>query len=120
MLIRYDIPIKTVSELNVSCHWAVRAKRKKQQRSVAYLCTMSALEHHYAHMSGFKHITITLTRHGRGILNAHDNLPSAFKACVDGIAQVLSVKQDEDERLEWIYKQEKSKEYYVSVEINIQ
>jgi len=118
MIIKYEIPIKTVSEANIRCHWAVGAKRAKHQRMVAAAFTTDAMRSNWKHMSGFKHIRITVTRMGVRKLDS-DNLAISFKHGRDGVADGLCVN-DGDDRLEWIYKQEKSKQYSVMVELDIQ
>jgi hypothetical protein len=76
--------------------------------------------------------TITLTRVSPGKLDTHDGLGMAFKAIVDGIADVLVGKavtitrngrkvtvvrgDDSDPRLTWQYRQERG-EYAIKAEV---
>jgi hypothetical protein len=112
MTIRIDIPLQTVSLLNRRDCWQVTAKRKKHQRKVVGL-----------YMRRFKPpappVVVTLTRLSAGTLDAHDNLPSAFKHVVDALAQWLGI-DDGDPSVRWIYAQQKAKPHthQIIVEIN--
>ena len=101
------VPIKTVSEMNVRCHWAQRAWRVKQHRLATFVMTP-------AHKLP---CVVTMTRLSPGELD-DDNLRSAMKGARDGIADRLGV-QDNDKRVEWRYEQEKCRrgDYGVRVEI---
>lgn len=92
---RYDfiLPLKTVSALNVREHWAKRARRVKAERTAAALmCPHFPLP-----------CVVTLTRVGPRMLD--DDAPQgALKACRDGIADKLGVK-DNDSRVVWKYAQ---------------
>jgi hypothetical protein len=102
-----ELPIKTVSTLNVREHWAVRAKRNKTHRN----------ETHWA-CKGLKRVdppmTITLTRLGKRKLDG-DNLQGALKSVRDGVADWLGI-DDGDDRLTWVYRQETGA-YGVRIEI---
>ncbi len=110
-MIRIYLPIKTVSLLNMREHFRVTSKRKKEHREIV------------ARALGGKPrpelpCVVTLTRISPGTLDAHDNLPSAFKNVVDGVADWLGI-DDADPRVTWVYEQEKCKlkEFGVRVEI---
>lgn len=96
-----EMQIKTVSTLNTREHFRVAAKRKALQRAqvrryVSGLPTPSLP------------VIVCLTRYSAGSLDAHDNLPSAFKHVVDELADWLGV-DDSDSRVKWTYEQEKCK-----------
>jgi len=106
-----DLHIKTVSTLNTREHFRVAAKRKAIQRAqtrrvVSQLPTpqLPAI--------------VCLTRHSAGSLDAHDNLPSAFKHVVDELAVWLGI-DDANPLVQWRYEQEKCKrgQTWVTVEI---
>lgn len=59
---------------------------------------------------------ITLTRLAPRELDGHDNLRTALKPTVDGIADALGLKSDRDPRVEWLYAQAKSKSYGVAID----
>jgi hypothetical protein len=101
-----ELPIKTVSTMNVREHWAVRAKRAKTQREATqWACkSLERVE---------PPLIITLTRIGTRKLDS-DNLAASFKAIRDGVADWLGI-DDGDERLTWNYAQEKGK-YGVRIE----
>ncbi len=50
---------------------------------------------------------ITLTRYSMGQLDAHDGLPNAFKAVVDGIADAMGIR-DNNPGVQWKYEQAKA------------
>lgn len=102
-----ELPIKTVSEMNVRTHWADRAKRMKSHRTAAYLMTA-------AHPLP---CVVTITRLSAGTLD-DDNLRSAAKGCRDGIADRLGVN-DNDPRVEWRYAQVKVSRGTFGVKVEI-
>ncbi len=101
-------PIRTYSETNQREHWAAKSRRVKKMRADAAMlfpkCTLP--------------LTITLTRRALRQLD-DDNLPPAFKAIRDGIADKLGIA-DNDPRVTWRYMQERSaqvRDYAVIVHI---
>jgi len=110
-MIRIYLPIKTVSLLNMREHFRVTAKRKKEHREIVALVMGNKPRPELP-------CRITLTRISAGELDSHDNLPSAFKHIVDGLADWLGI-DDADPRVTWAYEQEKCKlkQFGVRVEI---
>lgn len=105
MTINCLIPLKTVSVLNTSEHWAKRAKRTKHHRqtTAAMLSTYGRACDLYRGAFPIR-FTITLTRLGGRTLD-DDNLRAALKACRDGVADWLGI-DDGDKRLRFVYGQE--------------
>jgi hypothetical protein len=109
---RLELPIHTVSLLNQREHWRITARRKKLHRAIVT-----------KHLEGLLPpplpVRITLTRLSAGTLDAHDNLPSAFKHVVDALATWLEV-DDADPRISWIYGQMKTRPgaHSILLEIN--
>lgn len=97
-----EIPIKTVSLTNMREHFRITAKRKKLHRSTTAMVLRSVGK------PPALPVTVTLTRISPGMLDAHDNLPSSQKNCVDQIAEWLGV-DDADPRVTWKYAQERCK-----------
>ena len=64
-------------------------------------------------------ITVTVTRCSAGALDEHDNLRTALKHVVDGVADFLGC-DDDDERITWNYAQEKAKRGTHAVRIKIE
>lgn len=61
---------------------------------------------------------ILLKRYGPRLLDAHDNLPNAFKSVVDLISDRLFGLKDNDSRLAWAYDQETfNGEYFARVRV---
>lgn len=92
------LPLHIRSEANGSHgHWAARgAAVKSQRQAVAWVLK--------PHKRPSLPCRIELVRIAPRRLDAHDNLPRAFKAVADQIAEWLGVK-DNDPRLSWSYGQ---------------
>ncbi len=86
------VPLRLVSEANLREHWATRARRRRQHRSVVALSLR-------AHARPELPAVITLTRLAPRRLDT-DNLAAACKAARDGVADWLGV-DDGDARIEW-------------------
>lgn len=107
----YRFDIKTVSELNMREHWAVRKKRKQfQQNSFAWLWR------NYDPDVSLP-ATITFTRYSCMTMDS-DNLAGCFKHCRDALARELKV-DDGSDQITWQYRQERTakRENYFTVEI---
>lgn len=110
--IRY-LPIKTVSEANSHEHWRVRYARSQVQKAM-----VQELIDYDEELSD---VEITLTRCSRRSLDS-DNLPTSLKYIRDAIADKLIPglapgRADNDPRLTWVYKQRKSIDPGVLVQI---
>jgi hypothetical protein len=102
------VPVKTVSESNRRDHWAVKAKRTKQQRRAAkLLCPTHPLP-----------VVVVLTRIAPHELD-DDNLRGALKAIRDGVADRFNT-DDRDPRIEWRYAQAKGHPGEFAVRIDLQ
>lgn len=110
-MLKVELPLKTVSLLNMREFFRVSAKRKATHRETTRLLlkgkTPPALP-----------VTVTLTRISAGTLDEHDNLPSAFKHIVDEIAVWLGI-DDADKRVTWKYAQQKCKRGTFSVIVEV-
>lgn len=101
------LPIKTISESNSSEHWSKKHKRHKTQK----LCIR--LFFNQQNLKIIPPCSIKLVRVSPRILD-DDNLVSAFKWIRDAIAEQIHPglapgRADDDEKITWIYKQEKGK-----------
>lgn len=92
-------------------HFRVTAKRKAEHRYVVGMVM-------HGRPKPALPCVITLTRVAAGTLDAHDNLPSAFKHIVDGLASWLGV-DDSDPRVAWRYQQQKCKRGAFGVVVEI-
>lgn len=104
------LPLRTVSEANTRCHWAVRANRAKTQRLCAALSVRRYVQAEARRICGdplrirvLLPVVVTLTRRSPRALD-DDNLRSALKAVRDGVADALGV-DDRDPRVTWEYDQ---------------
>jgi hypothetical protein len=106
------IPLHTTNTLNLRECWQARARRAREHRTATWYA-LKAAKASYA-----LPCTVTVTRISPRQLDKHDGLPAALKNVVDGIADWMQVK-DNDERLNFLYDQRKGKpgEYAVSIEI---
>lgn len=111
-MIRVELPLKTVSLLNMREHFRVTAARKATHRQCVRLVM-------HGKTAPPMPVTVTLTRVSYGMLDEHDNLPSAFKHVVDELAVWLGV-DDADKRVTWRYAQQKCARggYGVIVEVS--
>lgn len=110
MNITAKIPVRMVNGANAREHWAVKAKRAKDQRRAArnmladempvwVVATSLAIRKDPP-------ITITITRRG-GRRMDDDGLTISAKHVRDGIADWLGI-DDGDKRLTWVVKQDKA------------
>lgn len=106
-----ELPLRIESVANKREHWAAKAKRTKAHRQTAWALMAQKRRPKLP-------CIVTLTRIAPRQLD-DDNLRSAFKAVRDGIADRLGVN-DRDQRVVWIYAQErgKPKEYSARIEIS--
>lgn len=106
------LPIKTKPGLNAREHWRARASRTKSEREAAHLAFKATMRHGSA-----LPCTITLVRLSAATMD-DDNLPGAFKAIRDGIADALGVK-DNNPAVTWRYDQRKCKhgEFGIIIEV---
>jgi hypothetical protein len=119
---KLTIPMRTYSESNRREHWAVKARRVKEQRGLVAMCyrgciTSTTRQIIFFHVHKPAKLTITLTRLGKKLMD-DDNLARSFKAIRDELSQQLGV-DDGDKRLRWRYKQRLTKSNY-AVEIEIE
>lgn len=111
-----DIPLRTISEANRASHehWRVRAKRAKEQRSLAVTLLKSAFGRG-AKVAG--RAAVTMTRIAPVALDS-DNLPMSFKHVRDGVADWLGIN-DRDPRIRWQYAQGRGAPWQYGVRIAI-
>ena len=113
-MIAVTLPIRAESVANLREHWTKKAARTKSHRIQAWAELRAADKE--PRLIG--PVTVTLTRIAPRPLDSHDNLRSSLKACADGAADWLGVK-DNDPRITWSYAQErgKPKTYAVRIEV---
>jgi hypothetical protein len=110
-VIRVEIPIRTVSEMNARGHWAARAARVKRHRQTTHWVLRGTIKPDIP-------CTITLTRIAPRELDG-DNLQASFKATRDGVADWLNV-DDRDSRVVWRYAQRRGERKRYAVEVCIE
>ena len=115
MQIHWNLPLRIISEPNTNQHWSVRYKRAKEQKR----CVWAAF---YNEQPDIKlPCEVVLTRNAPRKLD-DDNLIASFKAIRDEIADHLIPglrpgMADSSPAIAWHYKQNKSKEYSIDIEI---
>lgn len=102
----WKLNLKTVSEANNSEHWTKKRKRKSQQRQV--VCWQWLADTPSIRVP----CKVKLTRVGTRMLDVGDNLPMAFKAIRDEIAEQLIPGRppgfaDASPLIQWEYDQVK-------------
>jgi hypothetical protein len=112
----FQVPVKTVSELNQREHWAVKNKRKQLQQ----LEVMAVLNNNLRGRSVQLPCLVKLTRIGPRKLDEGDNLSSAFKGIRDQIAKQLGADDGDTDTIRFEYAQMPigMREYGVRVTIN--
>ena len=115
--VSFTLPLKTLSEANVSEHWSKRASRHKEQKA--------AVNHAMNLVKSRLRMpcTITCKRYGKRLLDAHDNLPISFKHILDQICVCITGdkrpgRADGHQGFTFRYDQEKSKEYFIKITID--
>lgn len=126
--ISWELPIKTVSEMNSSEHWTLKRKRHRQQQLFIRLSY-----HRYAHDIKVP-CRVKLTRLAPRLLDS-DNLPCSMKYIRDEISECIFPEKggfyrtkkgtlkpkkghaDNDPRVTWIYHQEKAVNLGIRIEI---
>lgn len=113
--IRWEIPIKTVSELNSSEHWKKKWQRHKRQQ---YFVSISLKK--VIHKVSLP-CTVTITRISPKSLD-YDNLVCSQKWVVDAICDLLvpglrAGRADADDRIKVDYAQEKGNILGIRIEI---
>ena len=121
-VLAFVVPIKTTNPLNGSGGTTrgarmAAARRGKQHREAARLCTLEALR---LGLLPVLPLTVTLTRLSAGTLDAFDGLPASLKRVVDGICDALGVDDGDAEKIRFVARQEKCapKTFGVRVEIS--
>lgn len=128
-MIKWELPIKTISEANCSEHWTIKSKRhRRQQFFVRCLFNKEGATIPLP-------CIITLTRISCRLLDDEENLPMAFKwikdeigACIFPEKVIIYQKSngkmaknkghaDSDPRIKWKYAQEKGKRLGIRIEI---
>ena len=117
MIEKYHIPIKVLSESNVSEHWTKKAQRKKKQKKVISLFIANSRVTPPCH--------VRLTRIAPRDLDEHDNLRSAFKSIIDAISDRLipglaAGRADGDKRITWEFAQRKGSPKTYALEIQLE
>jgi len=112
-MIVVTLPLATVSESNKRDHWTVRAKRSRDNRTVARVMFAKARFEATGEIYLSGRAVVTLTRISQRMLD-DDNLRPALKAVRDGIADALQI-DDRDPRVKWEYGQRKGKPQAVEV-----
>lgn len=117
MRIEITLPIKLVSELNITEHWTIRSKRRRRIRLSLFLAFLPHKD------TITLPCCVTLTRVSARSLD-EDNLIGAFKSIRDYVADIIIPglamgRADVDNRINWIYMQEKGlpKEYRCKIVI---
>lgn len=110
--IAFEIPVRTVSELNQRGNWRAHFGRHKRQHRAAFLNGCAE------NLPGLAlPATIRLTRIAPRLLDS-DNAVASMKYIRDGLADAIGV-DDGDERLTWEYRQEKSRRGRHAVRVEV-
>jgi hypothetical protein len=113
--IKWELPLKTISEMNCSQHWTIKHKRHKYQK----LAVKTVLKKDIGKVKLPCHIK--LTRKSIGVLD-FDNLCASQKYVLDSICDMLIPglppgRADGDSRISVSYFQERAKKHSITIEI---
>lgn len=114
-MITVTLPIRAESVSNLREHWRNRASRAKSHRTQAWAELRAADKE--PRLLG--PVRVTVTRIAPRPLDSHDNLRASLKACVDGVADWLGVK-DNDARVTWAYAQERGAPKTYAVRLTVE
>jgi hypothetical protein len=121
MMVKWELPLRTVSESNRNEHWSVKRKRHQFQQFMIRSVFKNEVNPIYLPC------TVVLTRIGPRTLDIEENLPMAFKWIKDEIGACLFPEKvviyknrhgryvknkghaDSDSRITWKYAQEKGR-----------
>jgi hypothetical protein len=106
-----QLPIRTVSEANRREHHMVRYRRAKEQRAMVNIAVRRTLIPKLE--DDAVPSKVRLVRMAPRLLDS-DNLVSSFKAIRDEVAACLGFNDSHDI---WEYRQEKSREYGIRIEV---
>ena len=99
-----SVPMTVRSEANLRQHWAVKLRRKNEQREALVAAfIMSPVGSRPCEMP----VVVTLTHIGRRM--DCDNLANAFKGARDWIASAILSVDDGDPQVTWRYEQRAGK-----------
>lgn len=107
------LPVRTVSESNRREHWAAKARRVKNQRTI--IAYYGKLIRDCLDMPKVIHLTRIAPRR----LDT-DNLAISFKAVRDEIAKQLGLPDDRDGCVTWLYNQRKGGKREYAIEVSNQ
>jgi hypothetical protein len=111
-MIEFTVPIRIESEMNKREHWSVRRRRFAEHKACVAYAWPKPRRRDYGEA-----LRVTLTRIGPRRLDS-DNLASGFKGVRDEIARIVGI-DDGDERVTWVYRQERGgpREYAAHIRI---
>jgi hypothetical protein len=111
--IDFQVPVRTVSEMNDRSHWSVKMRRKQDQQQQVAVAWQNNLKGRRIQLP----CVVKLTRIGPRVLDG-DNLQASCKGIRDTIAQKLGA-DDGSDLIKWEYSQVKngSKEYGLKISI---
>lgn len=113
-VLHLELPLRTRSLTNARENRWARTKITRAERKATWAVWLQA---HGRRIENGETVVVTLTRVAPNSLDAHDNLPASFKACVDQIAFCLGLPNDRDERVTWVYDQERARDYRVHIRV---
>lgn len=98
-----QLPIALRVGGNAREHWRVRAKRVKQERTIARLTLSACASWRW---DGITPLSVKLVRLAPRRFDSHDNLRVALKPIVDEVTAWLGLSNDDTPLLEWQYGQD--------------
>lgn len=112
----WELPIKTINELNSHEHWRNRQRRAKSQRIAVRLLLRGKLEP----LPEGVNAAVVLTRLAPSSgLDLGDGLPAALKHVRDEVAAMLGRDDGPRAGIQWLYEQQRHPTYAVHVAVEV-
>lgn len=108
------LPLRVSTKSNQRGHWAKHSKATKLER----LLTCAAVNNAGLVRTPTERVVAVFTRYAPRTLDRWDNLPNAFKGCIDGLAESFGI-DDRSPLYEFSFRQVKAKDYWITIEIEV-
>lgn len=98
---RLRLPLRVESRGNARWHWAAAAAHSRRHRQAAQL-VCARLRPTLRRWVSAGELVVRVVRIAPRGLDSHDNLGSALKPVIDGVADALGLRDDADERVHFV------------------
>ena len=117
-MLSITLPFRLVNSLNERVHWAVKARRAREQRNVTRMALTS--QHGWTPDAYRLPCVVSLTRISPRPFDGHDGLPASCKNVADGIVDAMGLDSDRQDGLTFVYAWRKGAKAEHKVEIVVE